>query len=183
MGGTIAMDQNAPKRLTEEKCYELYNEFDTPERVKRHCAAVSDAGVRIGEALNRSGMKLDIDLIKMSGLIHDVCRRQEDHGHVAARILESRGYTREADVVREHMYYDFNPIEKLNETDVMCLADRLVKEDQYVGLDERVDYLIKKRKQTEETKEMLLQKKAETEVYIKQLESIIGQSIDSLFGK
>ena len=38
----------------------------------------------------------------------------------------------------------FSDFDKLDETDLVCLGDRLVKEDQYVGLNDRIDYIIHK---------------------------------------
>lgn len=169
------------KRISAEECEALYIENNTPERVIRHCRAVSDTAVKIGEALNKVGFQLDIPLIKGAGLAHDVARVQDKHWEVAADILEKLGYQAEADIVRVHMRYDFNPFERLNETDLVCLGDRLVKEDRYVGLDERIEYILNKAPHDRDIQTRILQKKAETRELINQIEEAIGQTIDSLF--
>lgn len=169
------------KQLTAEKVEEFYREYHTPERVIRHCKEVSRVAVAIGKCLNEHGYNFDIQALEMAGLVHDVMRTQENHGEAAADMLEKQGYTKVADMVREHMHYDFNPIEKLNETDILCLADRVVKEDHYVGIDDRVDYLINKHKDDPDLVRLFRHKKGETIKFIAEIENKMGQTLDSLF--
>lgn len=171
------------KRITEEECNALFEKYRTPVHVIGHCRAVSDTAVVIGRKLNEHGLDLDIDLIKGAGLAHDVARVSDQHWEVGAKILEELGYTDEAAIVRVHMTYDFHPFEKLNETDLVCLGDRLVKEDRYVGLDDRIEYIIHKAGDVPERTARILAKKSETEKLMKKIEETIGQTIDSLFMK
>lgn len=171
------------KRITEKECLALYERYQTPSRVIGHCKAVSDAAVTIGEALNRHGYQLDISLIRGAGLAHDIARAHEDHAKVGARILRELDYLDEAEIVAVHMTYDFHEFQQLNETDLVCLGDRLVKEDQYVGLDSRIDYIIHKPGETKARTERILEKKAETRAFMDRIEEKIGQTIDSLLMK
>ncbi len=175
------MAEKEAKRLTEEMCSRLYQQYGTPEHVIRHCRAVSMVAVRIGEQLNAHGLSLDIPLIKGAGLIHDVARLSENHGAVAADILTELGYFDEAAIVRVHMTYDFHDFAHLDETDLVCLADRLVKEDRYVGLDERIDYILHKAPKKPAVQTRILQKKDETKRFMGEIENTMGQTIDSLF--
>lgn len=169
------------KRISEEECNALYLQYHTPEHVIRHCHEVSDTAVRIGEALNAHGFNLDIHLIRGAGLAHDVARVSDKHWEVGADILSELGYQAEADIVRVHMRYDFNDFDALNETDMVCLGDRLVKEDKYVGLDERIEYILHKAPDEPEVRKRILSKKEETRYLMEQIEAVIGQTIDSLF--
>lgn len=171
------------KRISVEECNALYEKYHTPRHVIGHCRAVSDTAVAIGQKLNEHGHMLDIDLIRGAGLAHDVARVSDEHWEVGARILEQLGYRAEADIVRVHMTFDFHPFERLDETDLVCLGDRLVKEDKYVGLDSRIDYIIHKAGNVQERTARILEKKAETLELMKKIEDTIGQTIDSLFMK
>ena len=171
------------KRITEEECEALFQQYHTPEHVIGHCRAVSNTAVTIGKKLNEHGFALDIDLIKGAGLVHDLARVSDKHWEVGAEILESLGYEDEADIVRVHMTFDFHSFDQLNETDLVCLGDRLVKEDRYVGLNDRIDYIINKAGNAPEITSRILQKKAETQRLMKHIEESIGQTIDSLFMK
>ena len=49
----------------------------------------------------------------------------------------SLGYREVSDIIRVHMTYEpFSHLENISETDLVCLGDRLVMEDRYVGLTE-----------------------------------------------
>lgn len=169
------------KRLNEEKCYELFEKFGTPAHVIGHCKAVSETGYRIAISLNEKGMKLDAELVKNAGLIHDLMRLYDNHGEEAARVLRELGYDDEGSIVENHMYHEFSKGEDPREVDITCLADRLVCEDRYVGLDKRLEYLINKPGKTEERTKRLLEKKKDTEEFISRVEGIMGCTIDSLF--
>ena len=168
-------------RLNDSTIQEYYKRFETPKHVIGHCRGVSDAGARIASALNDAGFSLDVELVRVSGLVHDMCRLRENHGEEAARILREDGYPEEADVVENHMHYTFGDPRHVKETDILCLADRLVLEDTYVGLDRRIDYLIHKPGETFARTERLYKSKQATREYMDALESFIGKSIDSLF--
>ena len=56
-----------------------------------------------------------------------------------------------------------------------------MKEDHYVGLDERIDYILHKAPKEAEIQNLILQKKEETRRFMEAIETTIGQTIDSLF--
>lgn len=174
-------DMLMEKRISEKECENLYKICNTPPHVIAHCRAVSRTAVEIGQKLNLHGFNLDLDLIRGAGLSHDVARTSENHGEEGAKILEKFGYRAEADIVRVHMYYDFNSFEKLNETDLVCLGDRLVIEGHYAGLDKRFEYIMHKAPQDEKIRSRLLQKKKETRELLDKIEKTMGETVDSLF--
>ncbi|MCI6855785.1 MAG: HD domain-containing protein [Firmicutes bacterium] len=176
------MTQAKKKRISEEEVKKLYMEYSTPNHVKAHCRAVAETAVKLAESLNKHGYSLDLSLIKGAGLAHDVARTSDEHWKIGADALEALGYKDEADIIRVHMFYSpFNPVEKLNECDMVCLADRLVKEDKYVGLDERIEYILKKAPDKPEIVANIMARKAETEELLADIADVIGQTVDSLF--
>lgn len=171
------------RRISPEQVQELYKEFNTPANVMSHCKAVTDCGLRIAKALNAKGYKLDLDLIRGAGLAHDAARTMDRHWDVMADKLKELGYDDEAAIVKVHMDpREYSPIDKLTETDIICLGDRLVKEDKYVGIDERFDYIIDKaRKHGVLNYDEIIANKAKMQKLLDDIESIIGCTIDSLF--
>ena len=170
------------KRIPEEEIKQLYLRCQTPAHVIGHCRAVADTAVKMGEVLNQKGFHFDPALLKSAGLAHDMARVQEDHGGVAADILEKMGYQDEADIIRGHMTYTLvKTADKLTECDLVCLADRLVIEDHYVGLDKRFDYILHKNEHRALASEHILAAKAQTRKLMDDMEAILGRSIDSLF--
>ena len=169
------------KRISEDEIRKLYDEYQTPAHVIAHCRAVAENAEKLGKALNEHGYKLDLNLIRSAGLSHDIARTCEDHGGVGADALERLGYVDEAAIVRIHMKYShFNPVEKLDECDLVCLADRLVKEDQYVGLDERINYILNKAPKKPEIIQTIMERKEETRQLLSEIEQVIGKTIDDL---
>ena len=167
------------KRITEEEVFGLYLEFKTPGNVMRHCMAVANVAATIAGALNEHGHDLDLELIHVSGLVHDTARTQARHWDVVADRLADMGYPEESIIVRNHMtgagYHD---ISEVSEMDMIWLGDRLVKEDVYVGIDERFDYIIEKAQKmgaNEERIGVILESKAEMRHLMDQIEDEINQ--------
>ena len=82
-------------------------------------------------------------------------------------------------------YSPFSPIEQVNETDMVCLGDRLVMEDRYVGLDARIEYIINKARRNghPEAEKIILEKKKETRRFMDEIEKKTGIAIDRLMGR
>ena len=170
------------KRITKEEINELYDKWHTPDHVKAHCKAVADVAVKLGCRLNAKGYALDIDLIRGCAMVHDVARIYDEHARIGYEILKEMGYDEEAEIVKVHMFYPrFSPVDEVKECDIICLSDRLVKEDKYVGLDERIEYIINKAPASEAIIQRIYESKAITKEFIKGLEEKIGQTLDEIF--
>ncbi len=176
------------KRITEEKAREFYAHFKTPAHVIGHCQGVARTACRLAEALNKKGASFDVPLVYGSAIIHDMARTFENHQGVAADFLRNAGYYDEAVIVSQHMTYSFasTKAKDLTELDLVCLGDRLVRDDKYVGLDARMQYIIDKAKRSNpaskaaEIERRILEKKKFTRALMDNIEKVIGQSIDSL---
>ena len=164
-----------------EECMVLYAKYGTPDHVIRHCNAVANTAVRIGQAMNQNGYHLNLQLLESAALLHDIVRTEEDHGAKGAEILESLGYQEVAKLIRPHMSYESDPTTVwLTELDILCLADRLVIEDQYVGLEKRIQYILKKTNKSPEIEEKIRQKLDKNKQIKNRIEQLIKQSIDDL---
>ncbi len=167
------------KRLSEAEIEELYIVYQTPEHVVAHCRAVGRVAERIAKELMRSGVDIDPALVRAAGFAHDVMRKMDYHGERCADLLIEMGYPEEADLVRDHMTRALGDPEHPTANDVLCLADRIVKEHAYVGPDARFEDLIIRRGQ--DKSEHLLRARDKIKDYIRVIEKRIGRSFDSLF--
>lgn len=168
-------------RISEKEVERLYEEYQTPEHVIAHCREVTRVACGIAEHLNLHGYQLDVNLVRGAGLAHDVARTSEEHWNVGADILQSLGYEDEAYIVRNHMHHNFPPMESLSETDMVCLGDRLVKEHDYVGVDERFQYIMDKAPDRPGIIEHLTERREEMRSLLNQIEDMIGITMDALF--
>lgn len=172
----------ASVRLTRQQCIDMLKEYGTPPHVAAHCIAVADVAVKLGEALNEHGYNIDIALAENAGLLHDIARVEDEHWNVGADYLESKGLKDQADIVRIHMFYDpFSPVDKLNETDLVCIGDRTVKEHTYVGVDERFEYIMNKpHNLSPQARRRIEARKSEMKKLLDEIAEVIGCSLDKL---
>ena len=128
----------------------------------------------------------DLELTQAAGLLHDMARVEENHWDAAAEFCLREGLTEEAQIIRVHMQYEFTTdADHLTEADLVCIGDRLVLEDHYAGIDKRMDYIIAKaeRQGNPAAKPIILRKKEETKVLLRQIEARIGKSLDELMAE
>ena len=171
---------------TPQQCMRLLEGYDTPSHVRAHCRAVAHAAYLMGRELNKHGHHFDLDLVLAAGLLHDIARVEEDHAASGALIMRELGCEEEAAIIEAHMKYGpFSDIEDATETDMICLADRTVKENSYVGLEERMQYLIDKVTRLGRAHRIpsILEKKKDTKRFILQIEDKIGMTLDELLEK
>ena len=159
----------------------MLREYNTPENVVRHCIAVADAAVKIAESLNDKGFAFDVPLVLAAGLLHDIARVNDGHWNVGADFVSARGYLQEAEIIRYHMTHTFSTDPaKLRERDMVCLGDRLVLEDGYVGLNERMDYVIRKADGDIRVARIINEKREISRTLIRNIEKIINVSMKEL---
>ena len=171
------------KHPTYDECQRLWNEYDTPLHIRKHCMAVAEVAKAIGLELNKQGHELDIDLIYAAGLTHDVVRLRDRHDLEGAKVMSALGYAQEAEIIRQHMLYDnFSSINFVNETDLVCLGDRTVIEHTYVGVDARYQYIIDKaaRNGHPEAAVKIQEKKQDVRRLIEEIEQTTGKSLDEI---
>ena len=85
------MNEQLPTR---EIAFKLLFESGCSRRVREHCEAVASLAVRIAEASIKNGLNVDIQLVEVGALLHDIGRSEThnvDHAIVGAKIAESLG--------------------------------------------------------------------------------------------
>jgi len=169
------------KHPDREECLRMLQEYNTPENVVRHCLAVTDTALKIASALNEKGFDFNLPLIQAAGLLHDIARVHKRHWIIGAVYAFQKGYIQEAKIIRRHMTYPFNTDPaKLKEIDMVCLGDRLILEDEYVGNDARMDYVIKKADGNKRVERIINERRQVNKVLIQNIEDIIGVPIEKL---
>ena len=102
----------------------------------RHSRRVAEVAERIALALERSGLLLNVELVKAGALLHDLAKGQPNHAAVGAEFLRSMDFPRVATVVGAHTNLDFLG-GQLDECAIVYLADKLVRGDNVVTLEWR----------------------------------------------
>lgn len=167
----------------EQECLQILKDYGTPEHVVRHCKEVCRVAVSIGERLNKKGYDINIPILRAAALLHDVARVHEHHEAVGEAYLRSIGYDKIAHLVGQHTHYKyFNPVYKIEEIDLLCIGDRTVIEDQFVGVDERLEYIKNKaiRIGRPDLAKHLDSAKKNLKKYVYTIEQVIGISLKDL---
>ncbi|SHK38461.1 DVU_1551 family NTP transferase [Desulforamulus aeronauticus] len=125
-------------------CLALLKNAAVPASVTQHCQAVAKVAKKIAQSLGDAGYRLDTDLILAAALLHDIAREKREHAQVGAQHLRELGYPRVAEIVASHMDLPLLEEEIINEASVVYLADKLVKEDRLVLLEQRFQEICQK---------------------------------------
>ena len=171
-------------RLTHDEIIKIIHNYETPDRVIRHCEKVASISLKLATKLNHSGYDLDLDLIHNAALLHDIAKIYIKHEQVGADYIYDLGMHDIAEIVRKHTTHvlPLNASE-LKEVDVVCIADRLVIEDFYAGFNARMEYILRKTLIPDEVMDIMHAHIKNTENLIMEIESILGVSFDDLFQK
>ncbi|GBC59422.1 phosphohydrolase [Desulfonema ishimotonii] len=123
---------------TARECVTLMTQvLKVDERIVRHCRAVADIAGQLGTALSAAGCALDPDRIVAAGLVHDLARTEPNHAAAGAKMLREMGFPGVADIVAVHMNITVREDAPVTEAEVVHLADKLVRGDQPVSVEER----------------------------------------------
>ena len=108
----------------------------TPE-VRRHCTQVSKVACAIGEALLQSGKNPDLEVIRAAAMLHDIAKGQMEHDSVGGQMLREMGFSKIGDIVAMHTDLPKGNIDLSLESKLVYLADKLVKGETLVSIEER----------------------------------------------
>ena len=127
-----------------EECKEIQNYFHMQTRTIRHCDKVAEIARRLVGKLKQAGHFLDEDLVVVGALLHDLAKGSANHAEVGGEWLDDLGYSPVAKVVAAHTDLPEEAGEVIDERAVVFYADKLVKEDVEIPLDEKIQGSLQK---------------------------------------
>jgi len=141
---------------TPSQAIEALSKTGCNPQIIEHCKVVSQLAVRLARLAEQKGMEVDIDLVRVGGLLHDIGRSRThgvEHGFIGSTIIDSYGYSLAiARIAERHVgagissdetqklglpKRDFIP-ETLEEK-LVCYADKLIEGRRRVPFDEALD--------------------------------------------
>lgn len=144
---------NVPSR---SECFSLMEEVEMPCHIRIHSAMVAEFALYLGRHLDNDHIRLDLDLLEAGALLHDIGKPRsletgERHHELGAEMLDARGYSILSPIVREHIAMDFDRATgPITESLLVNYADKRVKHDEIVTLEDRFEDLIVRYTQTAE---------------------------------
>lgn len=139
-----------------ERCLSLMEELRMPVHIQDHSFVVAQIALYLGGLLNRNGCRLDLPLLTAGALLHDIAKAQalasgERHEELGGLMAEERGYGAVSVIIREHVSLDRERLRgPMTESLVVNYADKRVKHDQVVSLEDRFFDLIRRYARTRE---------------------------------
>ena len=148
----------------EAKARTFLKKYILPKEVMEHSEEVSENCVIIGTQILKGGTELDLELLKISGLLHDIgrwkycrekgyCSDQDIHEYETGRLLKELGYVDFGDMLQRHLLCGATPeevimlgypreIEMTQETleiKIVSIADSIRPRDGICTLDQKIE--------------------------------------------
>lgn len=146
---------------TREQALHFLREVGCRENVIRHARTVSGLAMEIALACREKGYSIDLDLVEIGGLLHDIGRARTHSVHHAvagAEIAESLGLPESLkSIIKRHVGGGIGPREakKLGwpkdiyipqslEEKIICYSDKLVEGSRRVSIEKSIRNLAKR---------------------------------------
>jgi uncharacterized protein len=170
------------KTLTEAEALGLLKKEKLPQNIIEHCRAVSKKAVQIAEAIKKNGWDVDVELVRIAGLLHDLGRSRTheiEHGIESGKILRELGYPEIAQTAERHCTLLFKriPLEDMSiEEKIICYADGVIEGSCEVSFEERHKAVVERRKAHGKHKEVELfnETKPKYDIMVKDVEYKMG---------
>jgi putative nucleotidyltransferase with HDIG domain len=146
------------------QCLALMERVEMPPHIRRHSMMVAEIALYLGRLLNKNSVRLDLDLLEAGALLHDIGKMRsiatgERHDTLGAKMLDQWGYQQLTPIVQEHASMDVARLHgPITESLVVNYADKRVKHDQIVTIQERFEDLIVRYGKTEQHRIRLREK-------------------------
>lgn len=124
-------------------CYRIICRSGMLDNIFIHSLQVSRVARFLADAMIRSEMVINRDIVEAAALLHDITKTKslstgEAHDLTGACLLDSMGYGEIANIVRQHVRLDIKPSPPfVMEGKIVHYADKRVLHDRVVTLKER----------------------------------------------
>jgi uncharacterized protein len=140
--------------LDHRKCIEMLKEQETPRNIFLHSRKVNAVAVFLAKKLIERGEKIDIHLVDMASLLHDLSKYREilareqckmfKHNYEGYNVLMGKGYPFIARIALKHgldeILSEKYGLEKWEDM-LVYYADKRVNHDKIVSIEGRFKYL------------------------------------------
>lgn len=130
------------------QCLIMMHRARMPKHIQRHSLMVAEVSIFLGRVLNQNSIRLDLGLLEAGALLHDIAKAPsletgERHDEMGGRILEEWGYSLLVPIVKDHVCLDLKTVYgPVTESLIVNYADKRVKHENVVSLEERFDDLM-----------------------------------------
>jgi len=164
---------------TFRECKAIWDCYDLPQPVRRHCRMVGDLAGRLAGHLNCAGLRFNAARVMAAGYLHDLAKGQPDHANATARTLAKLGYRSIVPLVASHQDIQ---AEKhcLDESGLLYIIDKFFKGDRLVTLDERFGNAREKFSDSPAVLTAIAKRHHDAIIIKDRLQAVLGISVEEL---
>jgi len=149
----------------ESECFKIMEKYKMFPNIKEHSIQVKNVSIAIANNLVNEN-SINKELVCAGALLHDIAKTQalktqeRFHDKIGANLIKELGYPEVAEICANHVFLDsFNPNGEVDEREIVHYADKRVKHDKIVSLEERFEDLLLRYGFTEERRNTILENK------------------------
>ena len=157
-----------------EECYSILDIYKVPENIIRHCRKVAEVSDQIFRSLDNAG-ELNQSALKAAAMLHDIARKERNHAQAGEKILREIGYEKVGSIIGSHTDIVVDDTGRITESEILYLADKLVREDKVISIEERFKQSLNKYEDNPETLGKIENRRDAAYKIIEKLESATGR--------
>jgi len=142
---------------TREECLMIMARYGMLDHIVEHSLKVAKVALFLSSELNKKGQRIDLGLVEAASLLHDITkttslRTKEDHCITGYHLLKEIGYERVGVIVAQHVWPSKTGDGScVSEEEIVNYADKRVRHNAIVPLEERFNDLKKRYGRNEES--------------------------------
>ncbi len=88
---------------SKQECMDNFEKYKVPNNIRKHCILVSKVSVFLGKELEKKGIDLDLEVLEMLGLVHDMFKVVVLKELVPSEYHHPEAYTQEEIAMWKHL--------------------------------------------------------------------------------
>jgi uncharacterized protein len=131
-----------------QECYQLMDAYRMLDNIRAHSVVVAKVTRLIVQDLREADIHVSIEIATAGALLHDIGKTAslqtgEDHSELGSQICLNHHFDEIAAIVAQHVRLkDYSLNGSFSEKEIVFYADKRVKHDQIVSLNERLAYIL-----------------------------------------
>ncbi|KAF5091235.1 Bifunctional protein GlmU [anaerobic digester metagenome] len=156
------------------ECYAIWEKHKLPENIRKHCEKVKQTVNGFTDQLIKKGQKLNRPALQAAALLHDLAKNEKNHAVKGGEILKDMGYPKVGAIIAVHMDIIVEADTAVTESEILYLADKLVKNDQLLDLAIRKEMLLNTYQDNPEVIKKISRRFYNAEVILQKIQRMIG---------
>jgi len=132
------------------ECFDLMDKYRMLDNIRSHSVVVAKVARLIAQGLREAGIDVSVKTTTAGALLHDIgktasLKSKQDHSEIGKEICLKNHLDEIAPIVAEHVRLkDYELNGSYSEKEIVFYADKRVKHDQIVSLNERLVYILER---------------------------------------